>query len=265
MLGLNKKETKFFMGSLFGHAVLIGILGVLGFLPSCEEKEEEVHVFELASASYAPPSPPVVKPIVTPPLRKTPPPTPKTQIKPVVQPKPVPPKPKKIISKPTPKPKPPKPKPRTIVPPQTVSFDQFKKKHNLPTPQTVPKSNNRVPRVKINPKNFTLPKIVVSSTNQQSSTVDPSLLNQYLGEVKAKLEAVWKRLQQSSPIASGGEAFLSFKISSNGTLVSPTISRSSGNAALDRLVMQVSKSVGNLGRPPGGKLSPSLEIPFRIR
>ena len=76
MLGLNKKETKFFMGSLFGHAVLIGILGVLGFLPSCEEKEEEVHVFELASASYAPPSPPVVKPIVTPPLRNTPPPSP---------------------------------------------------------------------------------------------------------------------------------------------------------------------------------------------
>ena len=138
MLGLNKKETKFFMGSLFGHAVLIGILGVLGFLPSCEEKEKEVHVFELTSASYALPSPPVVKPIDTPPLRKTPPPYPKTQIKPVVQPKPLPPKPKKIISKPTPK-----PKPRTIVSPQTVSFDQFKKKHKLPTPQTVPKTNNR--------------------------------------------------------------------------------------------------------------------------
>jgi TonB family protein len=269
MLGLNKKETKFFMGSLFGHAVLIGVLGVLGFLPSCEEKEKEVHVFELASASYAPPSPPVVKPIVTPPLRDTPPPPPtpaKTQVKPVVQPEPVLPKPKKIVPKPTPKTAPkPKPKPRAIVPPKTVSFDQFKKKHNLPTPQTAPKTNNRVPRVKINPKNFTLPKIVVSSTIQQSSTVDPSLLNQYLGEVKAKLEAVWKRLQQSSPIVSGGEVFLSFKISSNGTLVSPTISRSSGNAALDRLVMQVSKSVGNLGRPPGGKLSSSLEIPFRIR
>ena len=39
-----KKEIKFFIVSLFGHAVLIGSLGVLGFLPSCEEKEEEVHV-----------------------------------------------------------------------------------------------------------------------------------------------------------------------------------------------------------------------------
>ena len=263
MLGLNKKETKFFMGSLFGHAVLIGFLGVLGFLPSCEEKEEEVHVFELASASYAPPSPPVVKPVTTPPIRNTVPPAPPPEapIKPIIQPKP-----KKIIPKPIPKPKPtPKPKPRTVVPPKTVSFDQFKKKHNLPTPQAVPKTNNITPRVKINPKNFTLPKIVVSSTSQQSTSVDPSLLNQYLGKVKAKLEAVWKRLQQSSPIASGGEAFLSFKISSNGTLVSPSISRSSGNAALDRLVMQVSKSVGNLGRPPGGKLSSSLEIPFRVK
>jgi hypothetical protein len=34
---------------------------------------------------------------------------------------------------------------------------------------------------------------------------------------------------------------------------------------LDRLVLKVSKSVGNLGRPPGGKLSSSLEIPFRVQ
>ena len=266
MLGLNKTESKFFMGSFFGHVVLIGILGIFGFLPSCEEKDEEVHVFELAAASYVPPSPPVRKPIVTPPAPKAPPPSPKPQTKPVTQPKikpqPVPTKPKKIIPKPTPKPT---PKPKPIVPPKTVSFDQFQKKHNLPVPRTIPKTVKSVPRVKINPENFTLPKIVVSTANQQTSTVDPSILNQYLGEVKAKLEAVWKQLQQTYPIASGGEAFLSFKISSNGTLVSPTISRSSGNAALDRLVIQVSKSVGNLGRPPGGKLSSSLEIPFRIR
>ena len=87
MLGLNKKETKFFMGSLFGHAVLIGFLGVLGFLPSCEEKEEEVHVFELASASYAPPSPPVVKPVTTPQIRNTVPPAPPLEapIKPIIE------------------------------------------------------------------------------------------------------------------------------------------------------------------------------------
>ena len=31
MLGLNKTESKFFMGSFFGHVVLIGILGIFGF------------------------------------------------------------------------------------------------------------------------------------------------------------------------------------------------------------------------------------------
>ena len=41
MLGLNKKETKFFMGSLFGHVVLIGILGVLGFYLAVRRKRKK--------------------------------------------------------------------------------------------------------------------------------------------------------------------------------------------------------------------------------
>ena len=86
-----------------------------------------------------------------------------------------------------------------------------------------------------------------------------------LAKLRAKLEQAWIGLQKNSNLRVGGEAFLSFKISSSGSLIYPSISRSSGNAALDQLVLQVSKSVGNLGRPPGEKLSSSLEIPFRLR
>ena len=275
MLGLTKKESKFFMNSLIGHAVLVSLLGFFGFLPSCEEKEEEVHVFELASASYPPPLPsvsepepkpiPPVKAVPVKPKTITPPPTPQPKPKPKPTPIKVTPKPKpkpietpKIKTKPQPKP--------IVVKPKTMSFDQFKKKHNIPSPPKVsPQPVKKKPKVRINPKNFVLPQITISNPSSQSTRVDPTVLNRYLGEVKSKLEAVWRRLQAESNSAIEGEAFLSFKISSNGTLVSPMISRSSGNSALDRLVIQVGKSVGNLGRPPGGKLSSSLEIPFRVR
>ena len=266
MLGLSNKESKFFLSSFVLHVVLFAAAGFIGFIPSCEDEKKEVHVFELVSSSYTPPLPPVPEKIVRPPVV-----TKVLPQKPEVKPKPKPQilnKTKPVTSvtpKPTPKkvPKPlPKPKPK----PKKISFNQFQKKHNLNSPppiQAQPKK--QIPKVRINPNNFSLPKITISNPSNTSSTVDPTILNLYLGEVKAKLEATWKRLQSDSPVATGGEAFLSFSISPGGTLVSAYISRSSGNAALDRLVLKVSKSVGNLGRPPGGKLSSSLEIPFRIQ
>ena len=251
MLGLTKKESRFFVNTFIGHVVLITLAGFLGFLPSCEEEKEEVHVFELASASFVPPPPPVYKP------EPKPVPPVVTPVKPrvVTQPKP---KPKPVVQKPKPKP--------VVQKPKTISIAQFQKKHPVQSPPKVSsKPVKQVPRVRIDPKKFALPQITISNPASQSTQVDPTILNRYLGAVKSKLEAVWRRLQSESNIAIEGEAFLSFKISSNGTLISPTISRSSGNQALDRLVIQVSKSVGNLGRPPGGTLSSSLEIPFRVR
>jgi len=272
MLGLTRKESKFFINSLLGHAVLIAITGFLGFLPSCEEEKEEVHVFELASASFVPPKPLIPKPPAPvpapPPLIPSPPrlleeppardlpkkttPVPKEKIK--ATPPPITP------NKPKPKPKP------QVVKPKPMSFDQFKKVHKISSPpKSAPLPVRKAPKVVINPENFKLPPVIISNPSPKTSNVDPDLLNQYLGEVQAKLEKVWRRLQSESDISATGEAFLSFRISSSGSLIYPSISRSSGNRALDQLVIRVSKSVGNLGRPPGGKLSSSLEIPFRVR
>ena len=269
MLGLSKKESKFFVNSFVLHVLVLLVVGAIGLMPSCEEEKEEVHVFELASASFVPPPPPVYKPEPKPVPPVVTPVKPRINTPPKPKPKPVVKKPKlKPIVKPKPTPRPiVKPKPKPVVQkPKTISIAQFQKKHPVQSPPKVSsKPVKQAPRVRIDPKKFALPQITISNPAPQSTQVDPTILNRYLGAVKSKLEAVWRRLQSESNIAIEGEAFLSFKISSNGTLISPTISRSSGNQDLDRLVIQVSKSVGNLGRPPGGTLSSSLEIPFRVR
>jgi len=263
MLGLNRKESRVFRFSLVGHGLVALGCAVFGFLPSCEEEEEKVHVFELASSSPFPtipapqlPTPPkAVEPKPTPPKPKPTPPR-------AVEPKPTPPK----VVKPKPKPTPPKvvkPKPKPQ-PPQTVSFSQFKKDHKLPDPPTrKPKPAPIKPAPRIDGSKYTLPAPKLGNSSSRSS-VPQSVLDAYLSQVQAKMDRVWKRLQSATDLGFGGEARLSFRISSNGTIVSAKLSKLSGNKALDDLVLRVSRSVGNVGAPPGGKLDSALEIPFVV-
>lgn len=239
--------------ALIGHLVLALGIVVYSLLPSCEEEPEIVHVFELASTP-PPPAPQVRKP------------TPKP--KPVVQkpaPKPPTPKPKPVVKKPSPKPSP-KPKPVVQKPePKKISFDQFRQKHDLPSPKTPPTKPRPKPvKIKINPNDFRLAPIVVNTPSRTTSTVSPTLINQYLAGVKSRLESVWQRLLAQANLGTGGMAHLGFQIGPDGSLLRPVITRSSGNASLDALVLRVARSVGNLGRPPGGSFSSSLEIPFRV-
>ena len=239
--------------ALIGHLVLALGIVVYSLLPSCEEEPEIVHVFELASTP-PPPAPQVRKP------------TPKP--KPVVQkpaPKPPTPKPKPVVKKPSPKPSP-KPKPVVQKPePKKISFDQFRQKHDIPSPKTPPAKPRPKPvKIKINPNDFRLAPIVVNTPSRTTSTVSPTLINQYLAGVKSRLEIVWQRLLAQANLGTGGMAHLGFQIGPDGSLLRPVITRSSGNASLDALVLRVARSVGNLGRPPGGSFSSSLEIPFRV-
>ena len=257
MLGMNQREGRIFRMALLGHVFLVFCLFISSFIPSCEEEPEVVHVFELAS-SPPPPAPQV---------RPTPPkPTPK----PVVQkpaPKPTPPKPKQVVKKSTPKPTPkPAPKPVVTQPkPKKISFDQFRKQHDLPTPKpTVQQPPAKPVKIKINPNDFKLAPIKVSTPSTNISTVSPTLINQYLAGVKSRLEQVWQRLLAQTDLSSGGMAHLGFRIGSDGSLIQPRITKSSGNSALDALVLRVAQSAGNVGRPPGGSFSSSLEIPFRV-
>ena len=105
---------------------------------------------------------------------------------------------------------------------------------------------------------------VSKSTGTSSTSVPASVLNAYLSSVKAKLERIWEQKLRSSSISNGGEVWLSFRISSNGSLISKKISKSSGNRQLDALVLEVASLVGNVGTPPGGKLDSDLKVPFRL-
>ena len=252
MLGMNQKEGRIFRLALLGHIAFAFFLFVCGFIPSCEEEPEVVHVFELASSPLPP----------APQLRPTPP---KPIPKPVVQ-KPAP-KPTPVVKKPPPKPSPkPTPKPVVAQPkPKKISFDQFRKQHDLPTPKPTVKQQPAKPvKIKINSNDFKLAPITVSTPSTNTSTVSPTLINQYLAGVKSRLEQVWQRLLAQTDLSSGGMVYLGFRIGSDGSLIQPRITKSSGNSSLDALVLRVAQSVGNVGRPPGGSFSSSLEIPFRV-
>ena len=258
---MSQKEGRIFRMALTGHLVLALGIVVYSFLPSCEEEPEIVHVFELASTP--PPAPqvrkptPKPKPVVQKPAPK--PPTPKPKPKPVVK-KNIP-KPKPVVKKPSPKPKPVVQKPQ----PKKISFDQFRQKHDLPSPKTPPAKPSPKPvKIKINPNDFRLAPIVVNTPSTTTSTVSPTLINQYLAGVKSRLESVWQRLLAQADLGTGGMAHLGFRIGPDGSILQPVITRSSGNSALDALVLRVARSAGNVGRPPGGSFSSSLEIPFRV-
>jgi len=260
MFGMSQKEGRIFRMALIGHLVLALGLVVYSFLPSCEEEPEIVHVFELASTP-PPPAPqvrkptPKPKPVVQKPAPKPPTPKPKPVVKKNI------PKPKPVVKKPTPKPKPVVQKPQ----PKKISFDQFRQKHDLPSPKTPPAKPSPKPvKIKINPNDFRLAPIVVNTPSTTTSTVSPTLINQYLAGVKSRLESVWQRLLAQADLGTGGMAHLGFRIGPDGSILQPVITRSSGNSALDALVLRVARSAGNVGRPPGGSFSSSLEIPFRV-
>jgi len=253
MFGLNRKESRVFRFSLVGHGFVALGCAVFGFLPSCEEEEEKIHIFELASASPFPTIPAPQPP--TPPRVVEPKPTPPKVVKP--KPKPTPPK---VVKPKPPPPKVVKPKPQ---PSRTVTFSQFKQDHKLPDPPTrKPKPAPTKPVPRIDGSKYTLPAPKLGTPSR--SSVPQSVLDAYLSQVQAKMDRVWKRLQSSTDLGFGGEARLSFRISSNGTILSARLSKHSGNKALDDLVLRVSRSVGKVGPPPGGKLDSALEIPFVV-
>lgn len=264
MLGLSQRENKFFRLFLLGHLLLAGGIFVIGFLPSCEQKPKEVHVFELASVSPTPLIEEFVKAKPTPPS-----PAPKPKVLPKSPPiqTPTQPTPKPKPKKPpvTPKPETPKAKPTTTPKPKPISYQEFRHKQNLPSPPKPSPISPKIQPVRLNPQDFLLPQIKVTSSPNSSSAISASAVNQYLAKVKSRLEGIWRQLLLDSPLHSGGEARLSFRISSSGSLVSAKLSKSSGNASLDRLVLEVARRSGVFGPPPGGRLDSALEIPFRVQ
>ena len=245
---MSRGEKRAFCFSAAFHIVGLLSFAIIGLLTNCTEEPEIRHVFQLvstppASASLAKVSP---KPA------------------PIAKPKPPVLKPKPTVEKPKPTPKPtPKPKPKpTPEKPKQTSWEDFKKKHNIPTAKPQPTKSPAVqrPRVRITASDYTIPEI--DFANPPADAVNKNELNRYLLLVKAKLELVWKRFQTQAGLAVGGEAKVQFRITAAGAILSPTIVRRSGNPALDKLVLQACREVGNVGRPPGGGID--IALPIRV-
>ena len=130
MLGLSKRESKFFVNSFALHILVLCLAGLVGFIPSCDEEKEEVHIFEMVSSAYVAP----VDEKITETINLPKPPPPKIPPKPVLKSVPEPQKDsptqtttetkasnnKKVAQKP-------KPVTQTPTKPKTISFNQFKK------------------------------------------------------------------------------------------------------------------------------------------
>ena len=190
----------------------------------------------------------------------------------VVEPEPAPPKPKPTPPKTVqPKPTPPKPKPtpRKTVQAQAPNPSNRSPNHlkGLASVNSRKITNCRThrfasrnqppnkPAPRIDDSKYSLPAPKLGNTSSRS-TVSQSVLNAYLSQVQTKMDRVWKKLQASTDLGFGGEARLSFRVTSSGTIVSAKLTKRSGNQALDDLVLRVSRSVGNAGLPLAGNLIP---------
>ena len=147
-----------------------------------------------------------------------------------------------------------------------LNWDDFIKKNPLPIAKPQPTQKRPEPRARviIDPNDYTIPDIQFANPQTPSTTVNQNELKKYLSSVKAQLEAVWQRLLAQAGLTSGGETKVQFRISSTGIILDPSIVRRSGNPTLDKLVIQVCRSVGNVGRPPGGGIDSPLALPFRV-
>jgi TonB family protein len=268
---MSRRENRAFCFSAAFHIVGLLSFAIVGLLTNCTEEPEVRHVFQLVpppsaslakvspkpAASIVKPKPPVVKPKPKPTVDQ-----PKPKPKPVVKPKPKPQikvTPPKNKPKPTTKPPPKKPK-------ATISLADFKRTHKRPTvkPKPTLKRPEPRPRVRIDPNVFKIPEIPRANPQIARAAVNPNELNRYLSFVKAQLETVWQRLQAQAGLNAGGEAKVQFRISAGGVILAPAIVRRSGNPTLDKLVLQVCRSVGNVGRPPGGGIDSPIALPFRV-
>jgi outer membrane biosynthesis protein TonB len=265
---MSRGEKRSFCFSAAFHIIGLLAFAVVGLLTNCTEEPEVRHVFQLVSApppsanlaKISPKPTPVAKP--TQPVVKPKPTVERPKPKPVVKPKPKPPiRVTPLKPKPITKPKP-KPAPKN---PRLVKLADFIKKNPLPTskPQPTQKRQPPRPRVIIDPDAFTIPDIN-ANPNPPAKPVNPNALNRYLSSVKVQLETVWQKLQAQAGLIAGGEAKVQFRISAGGVILAPAIVHRSGNPTLDKLVLQVFRSVGNVGRPPGGGIDSPLALPFRV-
>lgn len=237
----------------FWTAVILHVVVLLAlFLATIIEyfrPDEEVHVFEIVSASA--PSPTVSEPTNS--TEPPPPDIPNLDFAPLPEvptieippPQETPPPPAPPTQKPTRAPPPEKPK--------MMSYEEFLKHNKIREPRQQPSA----PRPQVKKITINTPQINASSlptTYQgpsQPTAAQLSALNQYTSQLSARLYRAWQQ-----PQSLGGlnlRVKVSFFVSASGQISQVRLAPGSGNAAFDRSVLAAFRTVGNVGPTPNGQ------------
>ncbi len=250
------KDQPFWTSVILHVVVLLALF--LATIIEYFRPEEEVHVFEMVSAS-AP-----IQTEATPTDSTEPPPpdidmpdldlTPVPEV-PVVQvpPPPVTPPPAPTPARPTP-PKPPKQ--------EIVSYEDFLKKNKIREPRQPQRTTRPVtPTPQISIPQVDVPTITHSPQSTQPTAAQMSALNQYKAQLSARLKRAW--LQPSNMGGLKPKVKVSFYVSAGGSISQVRLVPGSGNDTFDRSVLAAFRTVGNVGATPTGQ-GYTLSINFEL-
>ena len=240
--------------SAAAHAACLFAFAVVGLLANCTEEPDRAHIFELVShvPAVSPSAPSAPSPRIPLDSLQSEASTPKDSTS----------TPAPDADRGEPSNSNPQNQRMTTEPEARVeSYAIFAEKHNINAPE--PSRASAVPRVQIHidPGDYALPAISESDVE----VANPNELDLYRAQVAAKLQATWERLLARTDLSSVGETQVEFRVSSSGVILFPKIERSSGNAAVNDLVHQVFRSVGDVAPPPRGYHDPTLRIVFRVK
>ena len=251
---MSPQNSTGFLVSAAIHFLLLALLMLSGVIPSggCRTRQQELEIplgflVEEAPDSGAEPTPQPVEP--------EPQPEPEPEPDPEV-PAPPPPKPE-----PKPEKKPDPPKKHEV----KVNKDKIVRRDNPPPPTRKPVTP---PGKKLSAddirKMTATPRVGVpggSPTGSPTAQVNED--NLALARIKMMIDNAWVR--PSGADASAGAALLKLTFNADGSFT-PSIARSSGNAQLDRSVLDAARGIRRFDALPAGFVSrhPTIRIEFEL-
>lgn len=134
-----------------------------------------------------------------------------------------------------------------------------------PTPVSdINVSNQRVDATPARPQNPIAeidPGKILESGSSSGPVGTPSDFAAYESRVTALFQRAWNSYKPSS----GGPAWIRISFSSNGTITSRRLQKSSGDAAYDAAAKRAADSISSLPRPPSGYGKTYLDIKFELK
>lgn len=159
-----------------------------------------------------------------------------------------------------PTPEPVEPKPKPVEPTPEPPKNTWKS-----TPVEAIKVSDE--RVKATPSPSPKPvqKIDVGKILESGSSSGPVGTPSDFAAYESRVTALFQRAWNSYKPSSGGPAWIRISFSSNGTITSRRMQKSSGDAAYDAAAQRAANSISSLPKPPSGYGKTYLDIKFELK